>query len=84
MRLKDQKLKAVQEFQRLNFRIIAVGYSFNDAAMLTAAEAGILFCPSEKVTKAYPQLPVVHSHAELKQKILEIIGDKGAKRRRTA
>lgn len=84
MRLKDQKLKAVQEFQRLNFRIIAVGYSFNDAAMLTAAEAGILFCPSEKVTKAYPQLPVVHSHEELKQKILEIISDKGAKRRRTA
>ncbi|OLP99734.1 hypothetical protein AK812_SmicGene17681 [Symbiodinium microadriaticum] len=29
-RLKDQKLKTVQELQRLNFRIIAVGSSFND------------------------------------------------------
>merc|ERR1711953_1101051 len=30
LRLRDQKRKAVESFQRLNFRIIAVGDSFND------------------------------------------------------
>jgi len=83
VRLKDQKLKAVQEFQRLNFRIIAVGYSFNDVAMLQAAEEGILFRPSEDVKKAHPGLPVVQNHEELKARILDIIGDK-TKRRKTA
>jgi len=79
-RLKDQKLRAVQEFQRLNFRIIAVGYSFNDIEMLRAAEQGILYCPSEKVTEAHPDIPAVRNHEELKVKILEILGQ--GKRRR--
>ena len=43
VRLKDQKVKTVQELQRLEFRIIAVGGSFTDAAMLGAAEKGILW-----------------------------------------
>mmetsp|Transcript_15759 Transcript_15759/g.28723 ORF Transcript_15759/g.28723 Transcript_15759/m.28723 type:complete len:589 (-) Transcript_15759:94-1860(-) len=72
-RLKDQKLKTVQELQRLNFRIIAVGSSFNDVDMLTAAERGILYNPSEAVRKEHPELGVVSSHEELKAKILEIV-----------
>jgi len=85
IRLKDQKLKAVQEFQRLNFRIIAVGYSFNDISMLKAAEKGILYCPSEKVTEAHPEYPVVRNHEELKAKILETLDERQqAKRRRVA
>lgn len=82
IRLKDQKLRAVQEFQRLNFRIIAVGYSFNDIDMLKAAEQGILYCPSEKVTEAHPEYPVVHNHEELKVKILEVLGEGQAPKRR--
>jgi len=82
VRLRGQKLKAVQEFQRLNFRIIAVGYSFNDVDMLTAAERGIFYCPSEKVTQAHPQFPVVHNHEELKAKILDIISEGQSKRRK--
>mmetsp|Transcript_74098 Transcript_74098/g.239594 ORF Transcript_74098/g.239594 Transcript_74098/m.239594 type:complete len:453 (-) Transcript_74098:95-1453(-) len=85
IRLKKQKLRAVEEFQRLNFRIIAVGYSFNDVEMLSAAEAGILYCPSEKVTQAHPEFPVVHNHEQLKAKILDILaGGQQPKRQRTA
>lgn len=55
LRLKDQKRKAVEAFQRMNFRCIAVGDSFNDISMLTASERGILYCPADKVVKAHPE-----------------------------
>merc|ERR1712232_946410 len=61
-RLKDQKLKTVEELQCLNFRIIAVGSSFNDVDMLRAAEKGILYCPSEKVRREHPEFAVVANH----------------------
>eukprot|EP00429_Kryptoperidinium_foliaceum_P079749 CAMPEP_0176222380 /NCGR_PEP_ID=MMETSP0121_2-20121125/20205_1 /TAXON_ID=160619 /ORGANISM="Kryptoperidinium foliaceum, Strain CCMP 1326" /LENGTH=451 /DNA_ID=CAMNT_0017561593 /DNA_START=80 /DNA_END=1435 /DNA_ORIENTATION=- len=83
VRTKDQKLKAVQEFQRLNFRIIAVGHSLNDISMLQAAERGILYSPSEHVIKANPGIPIVKSHAELKAHILDILemGPDGKRRK---
>jgi len=74
-RLKDQKLKTVEELQRLNFRIIAVGNSYNDIAMLRAAEKGILYCPSSVIREKHPEFPVVANYEELKSKILEIVGD---------
>jgi len=73
-RLMNQKLQTVQELQRLNFRIIAVGSSFNDTDMLRAAEQGILFCPSDKVKQEHVDVPVVRNFEELKSKILEIVG----------
>mmetsp|Transcript_76030 Transcript_76030/g.211278 ORF Transcript_76030/g.211278 Transcript_76030/m.211278 type:complete len:591 (+) Transcript_76030:74-1846(+) len=74
VRLRDQKLKTVQELQRLNFRILAIGTSFNDVAMLGAAEEGILYRPSEEVHKAHPEFPTASNYEELKSKILEIVG----------
>merc|ERR1719498_1833550 len=55
LRLRDQKRKAVEAFQRLNFRVISVGDSFNDVSMMQVAERGIFMNSSEKVEKAYPQ-----------------------------
>jgi len=83
IRMRDQKLKTVEEFQRLNFRIIAVGCSFNDGPMLRAAEQGILFNPTDKVATAHPDLPIVRNHEELKAKIVEVLAD-GRKRPRKA
>jgi len=74
LRLRDQKRLSVEAFQRLGHRIIAVGDSFNDISMLTAAEHGILFCPSQKVMDEHPEFPVVFNHADLRTKIAEIIG----------
>jgi phosphoserine/homoserine phosphotransferase len=73
LRLKDQKRKAVESFQRLNFRVIAVGDSFNDISMLTAAERGILIYPSERVIKAHPEFPVARNHYDLRMKIGRIL-----------
>jgi len=80
-----QKLKAVEEFQRLNFRILAVGFSFNDIGMLNTAEKGILFNPSDKVQAAHPELPVVRNYEQLKGEILKTLGlTPDGKRRKVA
>lgn len=73
LRLKDQKRRAVESFQRLNFRIIAVGDSFNDISMMTQAEHGILIYPSEKVMNAHPEFPVAKDHYDLRVKIGRIL-----------
>merc|ERR1719281_288998 len=66
LRLRDQKRKAVESFQRLNFRIISVGDSFNDISMLKAAERGILMNPSEKVVKAHGnEFPICTNYEQL-------------------
>lgn len=66
LRQPDQKRAAVQAFQALNFRVIAAGDSYNDTAMLAAAEAGILFSPPENVIREFPQFPVTRTYAELR------------------
>lgn len=73
LRLTDQKRKAVESLQQLNFKTIAIGDSFNDISMLKAAEVGILFRPSENVKKAHPEFPVIEDHKELKQVISDIL-----------
>jgi phosphoserine/homoserine phosphotransferase len=82
MRLHDQKRKSIEEFQRLNFRVIAVGHSFNDISMLQTAEQGILMNASEQVVTAHPDIPHVQSFAGLKEKILETL-KAGAKKRKS-
>eukprot|EP00971_Amphidinium_carterae_P093129 1843546-Amphidinium_carterae.1 len=73
LRLRDQKRKAVESFQRLNFRVIAVGDSFNDISMMKVAEHGILIYPSEKVKQAHPEFPVAKDHYDLRVKIGRIL-----------
>ena len=74
LRLRDGKKHAVQHFQQLNFRVVAVGDSFNDTAMLVTAELGILYHPSDKVRQAFPQLPVVQDYVALDHLIREFAG----------
>ncbi len=66
LRLADQKRLAVEAMRGLNFRVIAAGDSYNDTAMLSAADAGILFCPPENVIQEFPQFPVTRSYDELR------------------
>lgn len=66
LRLRDQKRKTVEALQRMNFRCIAIGDSFNDISMLTAAEKGILYAPPPKVINAHPNFARVQNYAELK------------------
>ena len=66
IRLEDQKRKAVEAFRQLNFQVIAAGDSYNDTAMLTEANAGILFRPPDNVIEDFPQFPVTRSFEELR------------------
>jgi phosphoserine/homoserine phosphotransferase len=70
LRLRDQKRRAVEAFRELNFRTIAAGDSYNDTAMLAAADAGILFRPPENVVREFPAFPVAQSYEELREAFL--------------
>jgi len=65
LRMKNQKAMAVQALRGLNFKVLAVGDSYNDTAMLTAAHHGILFRAPENVVAEFPQFPLVHKYGEL-------------------
>jgi len=65
LRMPDQKRHAVQAFQGLNFRVIAAGDSYNDTAMLAAADFGILFRPPENVIREFRQFHVTRPYGEL-------------------
>ena len=69
LRQPDSKRRVVEAFQGLGFRVIAIGDSYNDTAMLTTANTGILFRAPEAVSRAFPQLPVVHDYAALRAEI---------------
>ena len=51
------------------FRTMAFGDSYNDTAMLAEADQGALFCPPENVIAEFPQYPVAHDYAHLKELI---------------
>ncbi|MDR0990704.1 MAG: bifunctional phosphoserine phosphatase/homoserine phosphotransferase ThrH, partial [Propionibacteriaceae bacterium] len=49
LRLENQKQAAVRAFQTLNFPVFAAGDSYNDTAMLLAADRGVFFRPAQRV-----------------------------------
>jgi phosphoserine/homoserine phosphotransferase len=71
LRMPDQKRAAVKAFKALAFRVIAAGDSYNDTAMLGAADAGILFRPPQNVVDEFPQYPVVRDYVGLAARIDE-------------
>jgi len=71
LRMPDQKRHAVLAFQRLKFRVIAAGDSYNDTAMLAAADVGILFRPPANVAREFPEFPVTQDYDELWSALLE-------------
>jgi len=67
LRLPDPKRRGVRAFRELNLKVIATGDSYNDTNMLLEADAGILFCPPENVTREFPQLPVARDYDALRK-----------------
>jgi phosphoserine/homoserine phosphotransferase len=72
LRQPDQKRMVVQALQNLNYRVIAMGDSYNDTTMLKQAENGILFRPPENVIRDFPQFPVAQDYEGLKKIISDI------------
>ena len=65
LRIREQKREAVAAFKRMNYHVISVGDSFNDTAMLSEANVGILFRAPDDVKKQFPQFPAVETYADL-------------------
>jgi phosphoserine/homoserine phosphotransferase len=65
LRIPEQKQKAVAALKLLNYRVIAVGDSFNDTAMLAEADVGFLFHAPENIRKQFPQFKAVEAYGEL-------------------
>lgn len=73
LRQQDGKKKTAAALKSLNFKIIAVGDSYNDITMLKEADNGILFRPPENVISEFPELPVTHDYSALKKIIKTLI-----------
>ncbi|MCW5700646.1 MAG: bifunctional phosphoserine phosphatase/homoserine phosphotransferase ThrH [Rhodospirillales bacterium] len=65
LRIKDHKRLAVEAFRALRFTVTAVGDSYNDTTMLTAADKGILFRAPDNVIREFPQFPHVNDYDSL-------------------
>jgi len=69
LRITDQKKEAVKALRSMQYKVIAAGDSFNDTAMLAAADVGILFRAPESIKQQFPQFPALESYSELLQTI---------------
>ncbi len=66
LRQPDGKRKVVEGLQRMNFKVVAMGDSYNDITMLKTAERGFLFRPPANVIEEFPEFPVTTTYDELK------------------
>jgi phosphoserine / homoserine phosphotransferase len=74
LRQKDAKKMVVNAMHSLNYKVIAIGDSYNDIAMLRQSEFGILFNPPKNVMDENKDLKVVWSYKELKETISGLLG----------
>ena len=73
LRQKDGKRKVAIALQNLQYKVIAIGDSYNDITMLKAAEKAILFRPPDNVKVEFSQFPVTTNYGEMKREIQKII-----------
>jgi len=73
LRLDDQKRRAVEALMALNYRVIAAGDSYNDTAMLGAAEHGFLFHAPENVKQQFPHFPALDTYDDLLARIRAVL-----------
>ena len=74
MRLQDSKLNTVKALQQAGFETIAAGDSFNDLGMIRQSKAGFLFCSTEQIKAANPDIPAYETYDELLAAIREVVG----------
>jgi phosphoserine/homoserine phosphotransferase len=73
LRQKDGKKKVVESLQSLNYKVIAIGDSYNDLNMLRKAELGILFNAPQSIIDENSDLMVVNSYDALKAVIEKLL-----------
>lgn len=73
LRMTDQKRHAVEAFRSLNYRVVAAGDSYNDSAMIAAADAGFWFHAPDSIAAEFPQFPATHTYDELFARIVDAL-----------
>lgn len=75
LRQQDSKRKTVKALQDLNYKVIAIGDSYNDINMLRQADNAILYNPPDKVREENSDLAVANSYDQLREQIEIIIAN---------
>lgn len=75
LRIDNQKARAVNALQSLNYHVIAFGDSYNDTGMILAADQGFFFKPPESITKDFPDIPITRSYDELKVMLTNLLAN---------
>ena len=73
LRQQESKRGAVEALKNLNFKVIAMGDSYNDITMLKAADKGILFHPPDNVKDEFPEFQVSFGYDALKTLISDTL-----------
>ena len=73
LRQPDAKKKVVEAMQILNYKVIAIGDSYNDISMLRQSDLGILYKPPQNVINDHSDLKAVTSYSQLKHVLADII-----------
>jgi phosphoserine / homoserine phosphotransferase len=73
LRIPDQKRLAVQALRALNYQVVAAGDSYNDTAMLAAANTGFLFHAPDNVRAEFSQFTALDDYDDLLRAIREAI-----------
>lgn len=73
LRQPDAKKRVVEAMQNLNYKVIAIGDSYNDISMLRQSDFGILYQPPQNVIDDHSDLKVVNSYSQLKLIISDLI-----------
>ena len=73
LRQPDGKKKVVLALKSLNYRVIAIGDSYNDITMLKAADHAILYHPPENVKNEFTEFPAVFNYKDLKIQLLKLM-----------
>jgi phosphoserine / homoserine phosphotransferase len=71
LRQQDGKMKVAESLQNLNYKVIAIGDSYNDIKMLRKADLGILYRPPQNVIDDHTDIPAVDSYEQLMDIISE-------------
>ena len=73
MRIENGKKAAIEALRSLNFRTFAAGDSYNDLAMIEAADGGCLFRAPVAILGDYPHLAMTAEYDELLAQVKEFL-----------
>ena len=73
LRQKDGKKKVAIALANLNYKVIAIGDSYNDITMMKTAENAILYCPPDNVKEEFSEFTITRNYEQLKLAIEKII-----------